>query len=74
MLSKCIKYLVAFIMVFLVFGIALHYYISYPQEPEELVCHKGRLLAQVSPGTVYTKVKGMSCDYEKGMLIIEEQS
>jgi hypothetical protein len=44
-------------------------------EPESLVCHKGRLLAQVEgEGTVYTRMRGFTCDYEKGMLIIEEQS
>jgi len=53
----------------------MQYYISQPLEHSQLVCHKGRLLAQVAgEGTVYTRVKKFSCDYEKGMLIIEEKS
>lgn len=75
MVSKILSYLVLIIMIFLIIGIVLHYYAALPTEPQKLVCHKGRLLAQVEgEGTVYTRIKKFSCDYEKGMLIIEEQS
>ena len=69
------KFLIPCVMIFLIVGISVQYYITMPIEPESLVCHKGKLLAQVEgEGTVYTRIKKFSCDYEKGMLIIEEQS
>jgi hypothetical protein len=72
MVSKILSYLVPIIMLFLVIGIALQYYIS-SYEPEKFVCHKGKLLMQIE-GTMYTKAKGVSCEFERGMLILEEQS
>jgi len=75
MVSKILSYFVLVIMILLIIGIVLQYYVSLPQEPQKLVCHKGRLLAQVEgEGAVYTRIKKFSCEYEKGMLIIEEQS
>lgn len=75
MVSKILKYLIPLVMIFLIIGIVLQYMASIPIEPQSLVCHKGRLLAQVGDeGTVYTRVKQFTCDYERGMLIIEERS
>jgi nitric oxide reductase large subunit len=75
MVSKILSYLLAIIVLFLIIGIGIQYYITLPTEPERLVCHKGRLLAQVEgEGTVYTRIKKFSCEFDKGMLIIEEQS
>jgi len=75
MVSKILSYFVLVIMILLIIGIVLQYYVSLPQEPQKLVCHKGRLLAQVEgEGTVYTRIKKFSCEYDKSMLIIEEQS
>jgi len=75
MVSKIMSYFVLIVMIFLIIGIVLQYYVSLPQEPQKLVCHKGRLLAQVEgEGTVYTRIKRFSCEYDKSMLIIEEQS
>ena len=74
MVSKILSYLVFTIMIFLIIGISLQYYASLPQEPQRLMCHKNRLLALVDgEGTVYTRIKNITCEYEKGMLIIEEQ-
>ena len=75
MLSKILRFFVGFIILFLIFGIAVQYYVYQPVKPKELVCHKGKLLHRIGDGeTVYLKVKGISCEYEKGTLIIEEQS
>lgn len=74
MVSKIMIFVVAFIISILLIGIGTQYYISQPMEHDELVCHKGRLLIQVGgEGTVYTRMKEFTCDYEKGMLIIEEK-
>lgn len=74
MLSKIIKFAVPIIMLCLIIGIVLQYYISMKLEPQTLVCHKGKLLAKIdNEEAVYTRMKKLSCDYEKGMLIIEEQ-
>lgn len=74
MLSKILKILVPILMLLLTVGIVIQYYISRPVVSDELVCYKSRLLVRVGDdGTVYTRVKGLACEYEKGLLIIEEQ-
>ena len=61
------------IMIILIIGIVLQYYVSINLQPESMICHKGKLLMQLQEGeSVYTKAKGVSCEFEKGMLIIEE--
>ena len=75
MVSKIMRFLIPIIMIILIIGIVLQYYVSINLQPESMICHKGKLLMQLQEGeSVYTKAKGVSCDYEKGMLIIEEQS
>lgn len=72
MLSKIIKIALSIIVIILIIGISLQYLIV-NYEPEQFVCHKGKLLMQIE-GTIYTKAKGVACEFDKGMLIIEEQS
>ena len=75
MVSKILSYFLTFVVIFLIIGIAVQYYISQPKKPQSLICHKGKLLSQVGDeGTVYTRIKGLSCEFEKDILIIEEQS
>jgi CHASE3 domain sensor protein len=75
MLSKIWSYFVALVILLLIIGIALQYYISKPIETKELICHKNRLLHKIDDGeSVYIRIKGISCEFEKGMIIIEEQS
>ena len=74
MLSKIWSYLVASIILLLIIGIGLQYYVSKPIKSKELICHKNRLLHKIDDDeSVYVKIKGISCEFEKGMLIIEEQ-
>jgi len=74
MVSKILSYVVALIILFLIFGIGLYYYASEPIESKEVLCHKGKLIHRLGDdGTVYIKIKGVSCVFEKGMIIIEEQ-
>ena len=75
MLSKIWSYFVALVILLLIVGIALQYYISKPIETKELICHKNRLLHKIDDGeSVYIRIKGIFCEFEKGMIIIEEQS
>jgi hypothetical protein len=75
MVSKIMRYLIPIIMILLVIGIVLQYYVSINLEPEQMICHKGKLLMQLQEGeAIYTKAKGVTCEFEKGMLIVEEQS
>lgn len=63
----------ALIILLLIIGIGLHYYVSQPIESKEVLCHKGKLIHRLGDnGTVYIKVKGVSCVFENGMIIIEE--
>lgn len=73
MLSKIWSYFMALIILLLIIGIGLHYYVSQPIESKEVLCHKGKLIHRLGDnGTVYIKVKGVSCVFENGMIIIEE--
>ena len=63
----------ALIILLLIIGIGLHYYVSQPIESKEVLCNKGKLIHRLGDnGTVYLKVKGVSCVFENGMIIIEE--
>jgi hypothetical protein len=63
----------ALIILLLIIGIGLHYYVSQPIESKEVLCHKGKLIHRLGDNeTVYLKVKGVSCVFENGMIIIEE--
>jgi hypothetical protein len=74
MVSKIMRYLIPIIMIILIIGIVLQYYVSINIEPESMICHKGKLLLQLEEGeAIYTRAKGVTCDFEKGMLIVEEQ-
>ena len=74
MVKTVLKHLVALTMLFLVFGIVVQHLASKPQDPKKLVCNEGRLLSQVTgQGTVYIKVNGLSCFYEKGVLVISDK-
>ena len=74
-MKTIIKIILPMIMIILIIGIVLQYYVSINLQPESMICHKGKLLMQLQEGeSVYTKAKGVSCEFEKGMLIIEEQS
>lgn len=71
---KIVKILVSCVMLILIIGISLQYYVTH-KELSDIICHKNKLLVQIEEGTpIYTKVRGVSCEFEKGMLIIEEQS
>ena len=73
MVSKILSYLVLIVMIFLIIGIVLQYYVSINIEPESMICHKGKLLMQLQEGeAIYTRATGVVCEFEKGMLIIEE--
>ena len=75
MVSKIMRYLIPMIMILLIIGIVLQYYVSINLEPEQMICHKGKLLLQLEEGeAIYTRAKGVTCEFEKGMLILEEQS
>jgi hypothetical protein len=75
MVSKIMRYLIPIIMIILIIGIVLQYYVSINLEPDSMVCHKGKLLLQLEEGqAIYTRAKGVTCEFEKGMLILEEQS
>ena len=74
MLMKMMKILLPCVMLILIIGISFNYYVL-NKEMSDIICHKNKLLIQIESGTpIYTKVKGISCEVEKGILIIEEQS
>ena len=75
MTKDVLKYLVIPIMSFLIFGIFIQHHVSKPNPPKKLLCNEGNLLSQVDDsGYVYTRVAGLSCNYEKGTLIISDKT
>jgi len=75
MVKTILKHLVAFMMLFLVFGIVVQHLVSKPQDPKKLVCNEGKLLSQITgQGPVYIRVSGLFCDYDKGILIISDKN
>jgi len=75
MTKDVLKYLVIPIMCFLMFGIFVQHHTSKPNPPKKLLCNEGNLLYQIDgKGSVYTKVGGLSCNYDKGNLIISDKS
>ena len=72
-MKTIIKFVVFALIVLLCLGIGLQYYISQPVDTKEVLCHKGKLIHRIGDdGSVYIKVKGVSCVFENGMIIIEE--
>lgn len=70
-----LKYIVIPVMSFLIFGIFIQHHVSKPSPPKKLLCNKGNLLSQIDgKGSVYTRVSGLSCNYDKGTLIISDKS
>jgi len=74
MVRKTMRYLIGLAILLLAICIGLYYYVSQPLDSKELICFKGRLLHKIDDDeNVYVKIKGISCEFEKGMIIIEEQ-
>ena len=74
MVSTTLKFLVIFLMLFLIFGIFVQHLFSKPQDIKKLICNEGRLLSQVSEeSSVYTAINGLSCAFEKGILVISDK-
>ena len=74
MLKKIMIWIFSVVCILLVMVYSI-YYINIEQEPEQMICYKGKLLLQLEEGeSIYTRAKGVTCEYENGILIIEEQS
>ena len=57
------------------FGIFIQHHVTKPTPPKKLLCNEGNLLSQIDgKGSVYTRVSGLSCNYDKGTLIISDKS
>ena len=74
MLKKTMIWIFSIVCILLIMVYSI-YYINIEQETEEMICYKGKLLLQLEEGeAIYTRAKGVTCEYENGILIIEEQS
>lgn len=71
MIQKILKIIVPLIFILISIGIGLQYYITTKLTPEDLICHKGILLAQLSDNEpIYTKVKDIHCEIIAGRLVL----
>lgn len=74
MINTTLRFFVTFIILFLIFGIFVQHLFSKPQSIKSLICNEGKLLSQVvEKSSVYTKVDGLACVNEKGLLIIKDK-
>jgi hypothetical protein len=56
----------------LIVVITLNFYINKPIEIPHNICIKGKYAVKINKdGTVYSKIQGISCETEKGIIIIE---
>lgn len=71
MIQKILKIIVPLIFILISIGIGLQYYITTKLAPEDLICHKGKLLAQLSDNEpIYTRVKDIHCEIIAGRLVL----
>ena len=64
---------VMFVMI-LVIGVTLQYYITIGFKPEDMKCFKGKLGQLISKdNNAYVRVKGLTCEYDDGMLKNEKK-
>lgn len=64
------------LILLMLFGISMYinYYISQPREYPEEMCLKGKYLVRMGDdGSVYTRVKEITCDVEGDIIILEER-
>jgi len=74
-MKTIIKFVVFALIVLLCIGSSCYYYINQPIDSKEIMCYKGKLIHRIGDdGTVYVKVKNVSCEVDRGMIIIEEKS
>ena len=74
MLKKIMSFLFFMFVMILVIGVTLQYYITIGFKPEDMKCFNGKLGQLISKdNNAYVRVKGLTCEYDDGMLIIEEK-
>lgn len=74
MVKKIITILAYIFVVILLFGIYINWYISEPREYDDKICIKNKLLTkwEDDEAPVYTRIKGLRCEMEGDILIIED--
>jgi len=74
-MKKILVVVTSIIIMLLFLCLFVNFYVNKQEDLKYLMCHKGRVLHKIDVGeTVYLKIKGISCEFEKGMIIIEDQS
>lgn len=74
MISTALKFLVAFVMLFLIFGIFVQHLFSKPQDFKKFICKDDKLLSLVDEqASVYTQVESLSCNDAEGMLNVRDE-
>ena len=71
-LRKFMSYAIL-ISVFLVgISLSMYYYVNNTHDFPEEMCWKGRYLVRMGDeGSVYTRTKGLTCEEDKGIIILE---
>lgn len=72
MVNKIIIYITLIVMMLLIVGISINWYISQQEFPNEM-CWKGKYLVKIEDeGSVYTRLKQFSCEQDGKIIILEE--
>lgn len=74
MVNKIMKYLLLILIMFLAIIAFINYKVNAPKVYDDIICVRGKLLVKWEEDTapIYTRSKGLTCEYEKDILIIDE--
>jgi hypothetical protein len=74
LLRKIISFILVTIVFFIAFGIAVRYYLeSKPVTYDNKICYKNKLLTKwEEESSIYTRMKGVRCEVDGDILIVEE--
>lgn len=74
MVNKIIKYVLIIVSLFLIVIAYINYKINIPKVYDDMICVRGKLLVkwEEDKAPIYTRSKGLTCEYEKDILIIDE--
>jgi len=73
MVMKILKIFVSFAVIFLAFGIYIHYDLIQEPPKEEFMCYKGKLIRSLEMNNIYLQVKDTKCEVFEDLIVIDKE-
>jgi len=73
MVMKILKIFVSFLVIFLAFGIYIHYDLIKEPHKKEFMCYKGKLIRSMELNNIYLKVKDTQCEIFEDLIIVDNE-